>query len=318
LRSDISFIKREGIMGKKHFTLIVVPDATAKFRQIKVPYYFTRSLIIFGIILILAIPIVSYLMLRSYRGMRRDVIDLSKMRKETRDQRYLIERYERDISELRQTISRLKLVNKKLMLMAGVDSTASSQVNFGMGGAIDTDELSNIIQETEETMLQKIDHLTKLKEAAVDQEELSQRLMEFFQDQKSLLASTPSIWPVKGWITSGFGRRKSPFTGRKTMHAGIDIATRSGTPIITPADGVVSFSGRKGSFGKVIVIDHGYGYNTFYGHCSSLKKKVGDKVKRGDVVAYVGNTGRSTGPHVHYEVRVNGVATNPMKYILDL
>jgi murein DD-endopeptidase MepM/ murein hydrolase activator NlpD len=101
------------------------------------------------------------------------------------------------------------------------------------------------------------------------------------------------------------------------MHAGIDIATKTGTPIAAPADGVVSFSGRKGAFGKVLVIDHGYGYSTFYGHCSSLKKKVGDRVKRGDVIAYVGNTGRSTGPHLHYEVRVNGVATNPTKYILD-
>lgn len=305
-------------MAKKYFTLIVVPDATAKFRQIKVPYYFTHALIITGIILLLAVPIVSYLMVRSYQNMTQISTELPKIRKETRDQKFLIERYERDISELRQMISRLKLANKKLMLMAGVDTTASSQINFGgVGGGIDTDELSSIIQETEETMLQKIDHLAKLKEAALNQEELSQRLMEFFQDQKTLLASTPSIWPVKGWVTSGFGMRKSPFTGRKTMHAGIDIATRTGTPIAAPADGVVSFSGRKGSFGKVLVIDHGYGYNTFYGHCSSLKKKVGERVKRGDVIAYVGNTGRSTGPHLHYEVRVNGVPTNPTKYILD-
>lgn len=305
-------------MAKKYFTLIVVPDATAKFRQIKVPYYFTHTLIISGIILLLTVPLVSYLMVKNYQDMRRDVTDLPKMRKETRDQRFLIEQYEHDIRELRQTISRLKLANKKLMLMAGVDTTASSQVNFGgIGGGLDTDELSSIIQETEETLLQKIEHLAKLKETAIDQEELSQRLMEFFQDQKTLLASTPSIWPVKGWVTSGFGMRKSPFTGRKTMHAGIDIATKTGTPIAAPADGVVSFSGRKGAFGKVLVIDHGYGYTTFYGHCSSLKKEVGDRVKRGDVIAYVGNTGTSTGPHLHYEIRVNGVATNPTKYILD-
>lgn len=102
------------------------------------------------------------------------------------------------------------------------------------------------------------------------------------------------------------------------MHSGIDIATKTGTPIKSPADGIVSFSDTKDAFGKVIVIDHGYGYTTFYGHCSKLLKKVGDKVKRGDVIANVGNTGRSTGPHLHYEVRVNGVATNPTKFILDL
>ena len=102
------------------------------------------------------------------------------------------------------------------------------------------------------------------------------------------------------------------------MHSGLDIATKTGTPIKAPADGIVSYSDRKGAFGKVLVIDHGYGYTTFYGHCSALLKEVGDKVKRGDVVAKVRNTGTSTGPHLHYEVRVNGVATNPTKFILDL
>jgi murein DD-endopeptidase MepM/ murein hydrolase activator NlpD len=102
------------------------------------------------------------------------------------------------------------------------------------------------------------------------------------------------------------------------MHSGIDIATKSGTPIIAPADGIVSFSGTKGAFGKVLVVDHGNGYTTFYGHCKKLHKKVGEKVKRGDTIATVGNTGKSTGSHLHYEVRLNGVATNPTKFILDL
>jgi murein DD-endopeptidase MepM/ murein hydrolase activator NlpD len=195
----------------------------------------------------------------------------------------------------------------------------SSQISFkNMGGEVDSSELSSLIQDSEATMSQKLDRLSKLKTAAVNQEELAQRLMEFFQDQKTLLVSTPSIWPVKGWVTSGFGSRKSPFTGQAVMHEGLDIATKTGTPIMAPADGVVAFSGIKGSFGRVLVIDHGYGYTTFYGHCSALDKKVGDKVKRGDIIAYVGSSGQTTGPHLHYEVRANGVCTNPTKYILDL
>jgi len=205
--------------------------------------------------------------------------------------------------------------------MAGVENPSSAVLSFPRGGEDETSEFSTIIegfnQQSEETMLQKIENLEQLKHIAMSQEELSQRLMEFFQDQQTLLASTPSIWPVRGWVTSGFSNRKSPFTNRRVMHSGFDIATRTGTPIVAPADGIVSFSGTKGSFGKVIVIDHGYSYTSFYGHCSKLAKKVGDKVKRGDVIAYVGNSGRSTGPHLHYEVRVNGVATNPTKYILD-
>lgn len=309
-------------MKKKYFTLIIVPDATSKFKQLKLPYLLTRGLIA-GIILgILAVAAMSYYLVINYQDMTQTIKEFPEIRKETRNQKVLIERYETDITELRQMVSRLKLVNAKLMLMAGIENPADITVNLGVGGVDSEAEFASLIQgfheHSEEVILQKIENLSTLKQDAVSQEELSQRLMEYFQDQKTLLASTPSIWPVKGWVTSGFGTRKSPFTGKQTMHSGLDIATKTGTPIKAPADGIVSYSDRKGAFGKVLVIDHGYGYTTFYGHCSALLKEVGDKVKRGDVVAKVGNTGTSTGPHLHYEVRVNGVATNPTKFILDL
>ncbi|MDY0094329.1 MAG: M23 family metallopeptidase [Candidatus Vecturithrix sp.] len=309
-------------MKKKYFTLIVVPDATSKFKQLKIPYLLPRSLIVVVILVILGGGVSSYYLIINYQNMNKMITELPQIRKEARNQKALIERYEQDITELRQMVSRLKLVNAKLMLMAGVENPSDAQVNLGVGGVENEGELATIIQgfqeQSEQVMLQKIDNLSKLKKDAVSQEELSQRLMEFFQDQNTLLAATPSIWPVKGWVTSGFGMRKSPFTGKRTMHSGIDIATKTGTSIKSPADGIVSFSDTKGAFGKVIVIDHGYGYTTFYGHCSKLLKNVGDKVKRGDVIAHVGNTGSSTGPHLHYEVRVNGVAANPSKFILDL
>ncbi len=309
-------------MKKKYFTLIVVPDATSKFKQLKIPYLLPRGLIVLVILVILGGGVSSYYLAINYQNMNKMITELPQIRKEARNQKALIERYEQDITELRQMVSRLKLVNAKLMLMAGVENPSDAQVNLGVGGVENEGELATIIQgfqeQSEQVMLQKIDNLSKLKKDAVSQEELSQRLMEFFQDQNTLLAATPSIWPVKGWVTSGFGMRKSPFTGKRTMHSGIDIATKTGTAIKSPADGIVSFSDTKGAFGKVIVIDHGYGYTTFYGHCSKLLKNVGDKVKRGDVIAHVGNTGSSTGPHLHYEVRVNGVAANPSKFILDL
>jgi murein DD-endopeptidase MepM/ murein hydrolase activator NlpD len=309
-------------MFKKFFTLIIVPDATSQFRQVKVPYFLTRLLLVLGCLSILAIAGLSYFMISNYHEMQQMVTELPEARKTTHEQKELIERYENDLTDLRQMVSRLKLVNAKLMLMAGVENPLETQINFSIGGVDENSDSSNVVEDfrraSEENMLAKFDNLDQLRTAAVNQEELSQRLMEYFQDQQSLLDSTPSIWPVKGWTTSGFGTRKSPFTGKRTMHSGIDIATKSGTPIIAPADGIVSFSGKKGAFGNVLVIDHGNGYNTFYGHCKKLHKKVGDKVKRGDKIAEVGNTGKSTGSHLHYEVRVNGVASNPMKYILDL
>ena len=142
-------------------------------------------------------------------------------------------------------------------------------------------------------------------------------LVVFMQDQNSLLSATPSIMPTKGWITSGFKRRRDPFTGRMSWHRGLDISTNVGTPVVAPADGIVTYSGRKVDFGNIVTIDHGYGYKTRYGHNSKLLARKGQKVKRGQVIAFVGNTGRSTGPHLHYEVLRNGVPMNPMDYILN-
>ncbi|MCP4397951.1 MAG: M23 family metallopeptidase [bacterium] len=310
-------------MFKKYFTLIVVPDATSEFKQIKVPYLLTRGLIVLSVVFVLSVAGLSFYMVTHYNDMLKLSTELPELRKNTHSQKNLLDRYEHDISELRQMVSRLKLVNAKLMLMAGVENPMDASVNLAVGGFEETPGISSLAEgglqeEMEKNMRAKISNLDQLKGTAADQEELSQRMMEFFQDQQSLLDSTPSVWPVKGWVTSGFGTRKSPFTGKRTAHSGLDIATKSGTPIIAPANGIVSFAGTKGAFGKVMVIDHGNSYTTFYAHCKTLLKKVGDKVKRGDQIAKVGNTGRSTGSHLHYEVRVNGVTLNPNKYILDM
>ena len=142
-------------------------------------------------------------------------------------------------------------------------------------------------------------------------------LLKYLDDQKSLLASTPAISPAKGWITSRFGYRKSPFTGRKEIHKGLDIASRMKTPVQATADGVIVFCGSKGFMGKVVVIDHGHGMVTRYAHLHKTLKKKGDRVKRGDRIGLIGNSGRSTGPHLHYNVRLNGISVNPEKYILN-
>lgn len=142
-------------------------------------------------------------------------------------------------------------------------------------------------------------------------------LWEALSERQSLLAATPSIRPVRGWFTSKFGYRISPFTGRPVMHSGLDIAAQPGAPIYAPADGIVSFAGFDPGYGKLVSIDHGYGVVTRYGHASQLFVEVGQKVKRRDIIAAVGNTGRSTGPHLHYEVRINGIPVDPIHYVLD-
>ena len=127
----------------------------------------------------------------------------------------------------------------------------------------------------------------------------------------------PSIWPAKGWLTSRFGPRVSPFTGKRQLHAGIDIAAASGTSIYAPARGRVTFVGRKGPLGKTVVLDHGFGVKTVYGHTKEIHVSSGETVERGQEIAAIGSTGRSTGPHLHYVVEVNGKARDPLDYIFD-
>lgn len=129
-------------------------------------------------------------------------------------------------------------------------------------------------------------------------------------------AATPSIWPARGTVTSGFGWRISPFGDGNELHPGIDIAYTMGAPVVATADGEVVMSGPAGGYGNLVQIDHGNGIATLYGHNSQTTVKVGQQVKKGQVIAYAGSTGKSTGPHVHYEVRVNNTPIDPMKYLV--
>lgn len=130
------------------------------------------------------------------------------------------------------------------------------------------------------------------------------------------LAATPSIWPARGAVTSGFGWRNSPLGDGGEMHPGIDIASNVGTPVVATADGLVVQSGPSGGYGNMVQVDHGNGLVTVYGHNSQLAASVGQTVKKGQIIAYAGSTGKSTGPHVHYEVRENGTAVDPWRYLV--
>jgi murein DD-endopeptidase MepM/ murein hydrolase activator NlpD len=130
--------------------------------------------------------------------------------------------------------------------------------------------------------------------------------------REALAASTPSIWPAQGWLTGTFGGRSDPFTGEPGYHQGLDISTEKGQPVFATADGVVDAAAYTGDYGNLIVIKHGFGLATRYGHLSAFAVKPGVSVKRGDVIGYVGSTGRSTGAHLHYEILANGKPTNPL------
>jgi len=141
-------------------------------------------------------------------------------------------------------------------------------------------------------------------------------LAGYLQDRSSVLRSYPSLLPVEGWITSGFGFRLNPWSGSRKLHAGLDVAAPHGTPVIAPADGFVTLSSYGSGYGNEILVDHGYGLVTRYAHLSQRLVRVGDHVLRGQLIGKVGSTGHSTGPHLHYEVIRDGVRVNPRSYIL--
>lgn len=157
----------------------------------------------------------------------------------------------------------------------------------------------------------------RLGQVADERERSLAQLLDGLEDKRHHLASTPAIWPAKGWLTSRFGNRVSPFTGARQFHSGIDIAGARGTDVIAPARGRVTFAGKKGALGRTIKIDHGYGIRTIYGHNDEVFVKRGQEIERGQVIAALGSTGRSTGPHLHYMVEVRGKAVNPLDYIFD-
>jgi murein DD-endopeptidase MepM/ murein hydrolase activator NlpD len=196
----------------------------------------------------------------------------------------------------------------KLGVMAGLDQLPPDASIGGVGG------LSSL--ETQAPQAGP-DSLRKMETSVSLLTERSKALAEFYKDRGSLLAATPSVWPVRGYLSAGFGNRIDPFTGQRDFHAGIDISTPTGTRVLAPADGLVVSCGVKGGYGNAAVIDHGFGVVTRYAHLDHFNVKPGQRVHRGDVIAFVGNTGRSTAPHLHYEVWVNDQAQNPIQYILD-
>jgi murein DD-endopeptidase MepM/ murein hydrolase activator NlpD len=239
---------------------------------------------------------------------------------ELAQQRAQIQRFAEDINTLKAKIVGLNAFERKIRVIANLETdTGKDEGLFGLGGIVPSDLDAGLPLEERHGALVREMHgqMAQLADAA-DQQRISfKTLFGRLEDQVNLLACTPAIRPTTGWVTSRFGKRVSPFTGRKEFHKALDIATSKGTPIVAPADGVVSWVGRKRLFGRMLVINHGHGMMTRFAHLHKAYKKVGEKVKRGDKIAAVGATGRTTGPHLHYEVHLNGVPVNPEKYILN-
>ena len=261
-----------------------------------------------------------------YYGLKQDLVCQDDLERKVAGQSDIIyqqkkqvRKFAAEINTLKSELTVLNEFQKKIRIIANLETDGEQDGLFGVGGPMPEDldpDLS--FKENSGSLVREMhEQVEQLNTASVSQKNAFESLLQGLELKRNLLACTPAIRPTNGWISSKFGYRKSPFTSLKELHKGIDFAAPKGTPVIATADGVVTFSGTKGLLGKLVVIDHGHGLVTRYGHNSKIFKKRGDKVKRGDIIAEVGSTGRSTGPHVHYEVRLNGVPINPSRYIYN-
>jgi len=305
-------------VAKKSFTLIVVPDHSSAVRR----YNIQKSFLVqvgagLGVLFLGAFAGTIH-----YFQVARDAAENRILREENLTLKSQLKSIRERIDHIGSTLDRVERFDQKLR---AITLLSDPQRNLAMGPT--ETEPGAQLQAPAENQFTRLNssespkmlssRLDKLSAEATRQEQSLQELQAYFQDQKSLLASTPSIWPARGWVTSDFGQRLDPYTAERVMHAGLDIAAPHGKEVISPSDGTVVFAGLEGGYGNVLVIDHGYGIKTRYGHLAKITVKAGERIKRGQVVGAVGNTGRSTGPHLHYEVRVNGVSQNPRKFILE-
>lgn len=218
------------------------------------------------------------------------------------------------ITELQSDLGRVQQFDAKLRLMMNMEGNAE-EVAADRSRDFSRAYLPLYRQEL---MIRRMNtFLKQLGEAVTLEEVRQQELLHSLRDNRDMLASMPSIWPVQGFLTSRFGYRMSPVSGRRDFHKGLDISARTGTPVVAPAAGTVSSVGRDGAYGNTVNIRHGSGIITKYAHLQRYVVKDGQAVRRGTIIGYVGSTGRSTGPHLHYEVLLNGVNVNPLRYILD-
>ncbi len=308
-------------MANDYYNLMIFSDTSDNPRRFQLRRKFVKVFFSFLLISSVAFSAASYYFYNRYFEISAEVVELDKLRKESQYQQVQLHKFSKRIQEFESQLVRLERFDRKLRVITALDMPKNQHDgNLGLGGSSRSldDTVHDLQSHASKHLANRIqDDLKNLRVRSELQEISFLELDEFFKNQSSLFSSTPSIWPARGWVTSSFGYRRSPFTQLRELHEGLDIATRVGSPIVATANGVVVRAGRDHSYGKMVEIDHGYGVLTRYGHNSKNFVKVGDRVKRGEVISLVGNTGRSTGPHCHYEVILNGVPVNPLRYILE-
>ena len=302
---------------KKHkkITISLLAEDTETIRQFKLP-----GIAVYLIpVLILIATVFFSLGFIDYLSLKREHPQLLTLQKENSFNNEQFLHMARRLDEITQEMSEMRELDQKLRTMVKFEDAEGDSDAVGVGGSDPAllDPKRNLTAVSPDLIRAMHRNLGDLDNEIEINKRDKIELFKFLDEQKTILASTPSMWPARGWTSSRFGYRASPFTGKREFHKGIDISARTGSPVVASADGMVSFSGLDRGYGRTITIKHGYGLKTRYAHLKKILVKKGQFVKRGEIIGLVGNSGRSTGSHLHYEVHLNGVPVNPMKYIID-
>jgi murein DD-endopeptidase MepM/ murein hydrolase activator NlpD len=296
-------------MPEKVISLIILPHRKGKPKTVSLSKKTIRiwAGILAFIFVAFMVFLVDYFTMNVTRKKYKQLIQENIKKDET------IVQYKSTVAQLEATIEHFENYAKKLNIMAGLKSPDVLK-EAGIGSGTSNGQESSTPNLSQQMSLQSLETVSQKAEGV---EKNLNTLVTFFENESLRLAGTPSIAPTKGYWVSSFGWRDDPFTGKRAFHRGIDIATYFGNPVVATADGVVIQTKRDKIGGKTIKISHRGGYTTVYCHLSKFLVKPGQKVKRGDTIGLIGKTGKALGPHVHYEVRLNGKSVNPYYYILE-
>lgn len=283
-------------MARNCHTVILVPHARAKLRKWRV----TNLQIGLAATLLLLLTFGSLFIGWAYFEKSVDGEELARLAAENEELRQANMAFESSVRQLQDQLATHEDRTMELAIVAGLDLEGSG-IEAGIGGV---DRLEGpqlpLIEERAGQLAQTLDRV----EARLD-------------EQLRWISSVPAITPARGILTSGFGTRRDPITRGRGNHQGVDIAAAPGAPVRAAADGLVTRASRQGGLGKAVFLSHGYGLSSRYGHLSEIDVEPGQRVRRGDVIGRVGNTGRSTGYHLHYEVHLDGKPVDPLVYLLD-
>jgi murein DD-endopeptidase MepM/ murein hydrolase activator NlpD len=295
-------------MARSFYTFIVVPNASSRLHKLRLPVQLLYVLAVIGIISFFLAVGLGF----SYAKMAFKVSDYNQLQSENIDLKVQKKNLEVSAVKLGSKLTELETLSLRLSNLFESDNwTKRIKVSLpAVGGSkVDyptADLLGNPALKTD---------MDLMKDRTSDLENQLRLLEQVAEKRATILRFTPTIWPLRGHITSHYGNRLDPFNGDAELHLGLDIAGIYGSPVHAPADGVVIYAARKAAYGNLVIIDHGNGLTTRHGHLSRFNVRVGQRVRKNDVVAFVGTTGRSTAPHLHYEVRQNDHPVNPRNYL---